>query len=293
MKEYEACKPLVNLLRGHVHVERRLAMFEEEAKTFPPRHSQLAAIKYYLHRMLWNCQDNWENHHHGITNYITFLDAIDRWSYEHKEQVCYVTFNYDTMIERSMVGLWGCEFDDLDAYTSHPRFKLIKLHGSIDWGHRLKTFTPPATASDIIKDAAVRGVDVGEQYMKVGAGVTLKDGNIGFPALAIPVEKKSEFVCPAEHLSELAAVIPKVTRIITIGWRATEQNFLTMLKKPLTGLQGAVDLMVVSGDIRGVTQTNTNLGIVDVPSGRRLYATVDTGFSGLIKDIHFLEAFLR
>jgi len=44
MNEYVACKPLVNLLRGNIQVERQLARFEEEdAKTFPPRRSQLAA----------------------------------------------------------------------------------------------------------------------------------------------------------------------------------------------------------------------------------------------------------
>src|ERR1700680_1450903 len=102
MNEYVACKPLVNLLRGNIQVERQLARFEEEANTFPPRRSQLAAIRYYLHHMLWNCQNNWGNHHQGITNYVTFLDAIDQWRHEHSEQVCYVTFNYDTMIERSM-----------------------------------------------------------------------------------------------------------------------------------------------------------------------------------------------
>lgn len=44
MNDHVVCKPLVNLLRGKVQVERQLARFEEEdAKTFPPRRSQLAA----------------------------------------------------------------------------------------------------------------------------------------------------------------------------------------------------------------------------------------------------------
>jgi hypothetical protein len=293
MNEYVACKPLVNLLRGNVHVERQLAKFEEEAKTFPPRHSQLAAIRYYLHHMLWNCQDNWGNLHQGITNYVTFLDAVDKWRHEHSKQVCYVTFNYDTMIERSMRDLWGCTLDDLDAYTSNSRFKLIKLHGSIDWGLQFESFQAGFTPAKIISNAAVNGTEVSQYYRKViRTPVVFDDGSFGFPALAIPVEKKSEFVCPAEHLRELADVLPRVTKIITIGWRATEQHFLAMLKKPLTGLQGDVDLMVVSGDIKGAFETNTNLGLVNAPSNHR-YETVETGFSGLIRDISRLEAFLQ
>jgi hypothetical protein len=241
--------------------------------------------------MLWSCQDNWHNHHRGVTNYLTFLGEIDRWRYQHNEQVCYVTFNYDTMLERSMTDLWGCTFKDFNAYTSDLRFKLIKLHGSIDWGHELDRLSP-RTPQEVIRDAAVLGINSSKEYRKVSRiPVKFDDGTVGFPALAIPVEKKGEFVCPQEHLGALAAIVPKVTKIITVGWRATEQHFLTMLKKKLTGLQGDVDLMVVSGDIRGVTETNANLGLVNVPSGRR-YATVETGFSGLTKDMSRLEAFL-
>jgi hypothetical protein len=294
MNEYVACKPLVNMLRGNVHVERQLAKFEQEAKTFPTRLSQLAAIRYYLHHMLWNCQQNWGNVHKGITNHITFLDAIYRWCHEHSEQVCYVTFNYDTLIERSMEELWGCTFDNFDAYTSNSRFKLIKLHGSMDWGQQLKRFParPAPTPAEIIGDAAVRGIDVSQEYRKVTRPpMVFDDGTIGFPALAIPVEKKSEFLCPPEHLRMLSDVLPKVTKIITIGWRATEQHFLKMLKGPLTGLQGNVALMVVSGGVQDVKETTANLGLMNVSSGQ--YASVSSGFSGLITNIPLLEVFLR
>ncbi|HYM76868.1 MAG TPA: hypothetical protein VE377_12895 [Candidatus Dormibacteraeota bacterium] len=293
MKEYVACKPLVNQLRGNVQVERQLAKFEEEAKTFPPRHSQLAAIRYYLHHMLWNCQNNWGNYHKGITNYVTFLDSIDRWRYESSEQVCYVTFNYDTMIERSMKDLWNCTFESFDAYISDPRFKLIKLHGSIDWALQFKDFPARKTPAEVIRDAEVIGVKVTEQYRKVvRTPAVFDDGHFGFPALAIPVEKKSEFLCPPEHLKALADVLPSVTKMITIGWRATEQHFLTMLKKKLTGLQSDVDLMAVSGSDDGVRGTVNSLAI-GPPNTERKRELIANGFSGLIKQIGLLETFLR
>jgi len=291
MNQYVACKPLINLLRGDVQVERQLAKFEEDAKTFPPRRSHLAAIRYYLHHMLWNCQENWETYHRGITNHLTFLDAIDRWCYKHQEEVCYVTFNYDTMIERSMSELWGLAFENLDAYISNSHCKLIKLHGSIDWALELKNFPPRATPAEVINDAAELGVSVSEHYRKVvRAPAVFDDGHFGFPALAIPVENKSEFVCPTEHLAALASVLPKVTKIITVGWRATELHFLTMLKKPLTGLQRDVDLMVVSGSNDGAKATANSLAIRE--SGEKKREFRGYGFSGLIKQIDHLESFL-
>jgi SIR2-like domain len=291
MEAYPACKPLVNLLRGDIQVEKKLAEFEEQAKTFPVRHKQLAAIRYYLHGVLGRCQDFWRNEHKGITNYLTFVDAIDRWRYENKEQVCFVTFNYDTMLEQALTELWGWKFDQFSSYTSDARFKLIKLHGSIDWGFHLNTVPGQGTPAEII-DAAVAGLSVSDVYGKVDSKMMFQDGKFGFPALAIPVEKKSEFVCQQEHLRALADVLPRVTKIITVGWRATEQNFLTMLKNPLTGLQGDVDLMVVSGSLDGATETNNNLGLVNPSSGHR-YDTLADGFSGLIRGVGHLEQFLQ
>lgn len=291
MGNYADCKPLVNLLRGDVRVEQKLAKFEEEAKTFPPRRRQLAAIRYYLHEMLWKCEDRWAIEHRDITNHATFLDAVERWRFEKREKVCVVTFNYDRMIERAMEQGLKFLFDHFGRYIQDERYTLIKLHGSVDWGHPVQVPAAPRTPQQVLDETD--SLQVSEQFMKVSAiPMKLIDGTVGFPALAIPVENKSEFVCPPEHLTALANVIPQVTKIISIGWRATEQKFLNMLRSPLTGLEGSADLMVVSGSIEGVKETNINLGLVHPGPGRR-YATVTTGFSGLIRGIEQLEKFLR
>ncbi len=38
------------------------------------------------------------------------------------------------MLEYSIKDLWGWTFSELDLYIRHRNLKLIKLHGSIDWG---------------------------------------------------------------------------------------------------------------------------------------------------------------
>jgi hypothetical protein len=291
MNNYPACKPLVNLLRGDIQVERQLAKFEQESGTYPLRRQQLAAIQYYLHHMLWDCQVRWLRHHQGITNYATLLDALERWRHDHGERICFVTFNYDTILEESITELWKYKFDSLESYTAHPAFRVIKLHGSIDWGLHLQDRLPPLTKPAEIIESATRGIESLGTYGKVSVPARFPDGTLGFPALAIPVEKKSEFSCPEDHRRALAEVIPNVTKIITIGWRATEQHFLNMLKARLTGLKAGVDLMVVSGDLKGATETNSNLGIA-MPGPDRRYPTVPPGFSGLIREIKQLEDFL-
>jgi len=168
MLRFPACLPLVNLLRGDVQVEQKLARFEHEAKTFPTRNSQITAIRYYLHEVLWFCQKGWSKQHKGITNYLTFLDAVERWRYENEEQVCYVTFNYDTMIEQAIASRSGLLLDDFSSYIAQPWFKLVKLHGSIDWGIEFELYpvNVPFSHAEVIRPWP-NGLSLSGRYRKV------------------------------------------------------------------------------------------------------------------------------
>jgi hypothetical protein len=41
------------------------------------------------------------------------------------------------------------------------------------------------------------------------------------------------FECPTDHIGTLESYIPRVSKIITIGWRRAEQHFLKLLAKHL------------------------------------------------------------
>jgi hypothetical protein len=283
-------RSLVPSLRVASSVERRLAEIQQEAETIDNRHCQLASIRYYLHSLFWEIERQWTLQHGGITNHAAFLEAIELWRRPRCEQVCIVTFNYDRMIEQAMTQVLGHASESFSQYISDDHYKLIKLHGSIDWGREVEGITPH-TASEFVRRAA--SLKLSEEYRKVIQPPAVLEGNMaGFPALAIPVERKSSFVCPPEHLEALGNLISRVTKIIAIGWRASEQHFLEMLRKPLTGLCGDVDLMVVSGDQKGMIETTNNLAISPSSTPRKR-ALREDGFTGLIKNIGHLEAFLR
>lgn len=96
---------------------------------------------------------------------MTFLDAIERWRYENQEEVCYVTFNYDTMLEESITSMWGVTFDSFNSYITQPYFKVIKLHGSIDWGLEFKTY-PVSSSFGIneVIDGSTRELNLSNRY---------------------------------------------------------------------------------------------------------------------------------
>jgi hypothetical protein len=54
-----------------------------------------------------------------------------------------------------------------------------------------------------------------------------------FPALAIPLEKKLNFECPDYHQTTLRKCIPETTKLLVIGWRATDAPFLELLSQNL------------------------------------------------------------
>jgi hypothetical protein len=125
-------------------------------------------------------------------------------------------------------------------------------------------------------------------------------GVVLYPALSIPVENKDAFSCPSGHVTALKGLLPKVTKMITIGWRATEEEFLKMLlasrSAVISGIRPTVELLVVTGSKDGAEQTVNNLapyGVSQGPVPNPERARVTSGFTGLINNLERLELFLR
>jgi hypothetical protein len=77
-----------------------------------------------------------------------------------------------------------------------------------------------------------------------------------FPAIAIPVETKQHYECPKEHLSALQECIPRTTKLLMIGWRASEQHFLKLLSE---GVKRKLRVMSVAGELDAAKQSVKNL----------------------------------
>jgi len=299
MASFPECMELIPTLRKRgVAVEQELARIREQSKTFQRVHRELAAIRYYLHVALWECQERWSRIHQGITNYAALLREVERWRFEHDQQVCFVSFNYDTMLEKAMRQVLDFEIKDLNSYVSRDPYRLVKLHGSVNWGLEIDGIADPisVTVQGLIKDA--EKLQVSKRYRLVDHYVMLcEDSNrvVVTPAIAIPVDKKDEFACPETHIEALQRVLPHVQKIITIGWRATEDKFLNLLFSNLKPT-APPDLMIVSGDIGGATETLNNLTTEGRTHGLRFSRKAEPiidGFSGLIHRLGHLEGFLR
>ena len=76
----------------------------------------------------------------------------------------------------------------------------------------------------------------------------------------------------------LDTCIPQVTKLLIVGWRASETHFLQRLAK---GLKHELQVMVVSGRPQDTEETINNLSVarMRVIGG---YKKADTGFSDFI-----------
>jgi hypothetical protein len=207
------------------------------------KHSQgyreMVAIRYYLQWIIWECENRWRQRHHGVTNYKALLYLI-RQSQEGHEPVIFVTFNYDTMLEEAIPTLGVDQIKGINDYINSSVYKVIKVHGSVNWGRVIRSGVLEEfnrSSSELLAQHVIRLADfiveqdfVTREYEMI-PNPEERDPNSRplFPAIAIPMERKLEFVCPSDHIQELEKCLPQVSKLLVIGWRASDIPFLELL----------------------------------------------------------------
>jgi hypothetical protein len=175
MARFPSLHPIAPLLqrRHGLSLEQKLQELVREAQEYPVRHKQLMAVRYYLQYIFWRGEDEWLREVAGyVTNYRALLDQIDRWRND-DQPVCLVTFNYDRLIEAALNGA-GIAIAQLPDYVASPRFKLFKLHGSINWVRVVRSQELTAdkgrdqwTATNLVIENAAT-LDLSDQFAIIG-----------------------------------------------------------------------------------------------------------------------------
>lgn len=293
LARFPRCKPIVPYLQNpssRSNIETTLEGLQAETETYPERIHQLAAVRYYLHYVIWECEQAWNKITSGVTNYVTLLDQV-RKSLKANETVSIVSFNYDRMIEDALETV-GVKITKLPDYIRHGTFKLYKLHGSVHWGriiYQPRDFHPLMNAWETV-DHVVQHADkleLTDQFRLVNEHpMRNQDDDYLFPALAMPVQEKSEFECPVAHLKSLKNALPHITKAIVVGWKAADLHFLRLLKGLL---KPDLPVCVVSENRTAATKVVKQF----FRSGIRITAKpIDGGFTDFILSRE-AESFLR
>ena len=204
-----------------------------------------------------------------MSNYKALLDQVRRYP-----KVCFVTFNYDTLLEEALLDL-APPIERMLGYIRGP-FQVFKPHGSIDWERFVDIDIPPESNrfQDIINAApSHRPSDhwrkKGEQF-----GQSLPQAQ-WMPTIAIPVASKAQFVLPKDHADAMIESIKEVNKVLIVGWRAAEHAFLQSLAQ---NLQSPVQVLAVCGSESAANETLEKLRA----AGIRLNGKADPRGASLI-----------
>lgn len=208
MAEFPQCQAIMPDLQNSSNnetVEHVLQGFQDE--DHPLRRRQLAAVRFYLQFMISKCQEDWKPVTRAGTNYQVLLSRLEHIRGP-EEQVCLVTFNYDTMLEEAIWSTLGLPMRDLTDYIADPNYKVIKPHGSVNWAHQVHTYRSETVHARGLAWELIDRVDqlnISSAYSITAArppGRSVENKPL-FPAIAIPIERKSTYECPDDHLEAL------------------------------------------------------------------------------------------
>jgi hypothetical protein len=168
----------------------------------------------------------------------------------------------------------------------------VKLHGSTDWSYFVPKLTTNIAKNAPTDDELIRAapsIDSARALItKTGEIPRDAEHELYFrlPALAIPVVSKSEFVCPKPHIDAIRALLPRVTHIAAVGWRAGEKHFLSMLGEQL---KKSVAVIAACGD---ETQSKETLERIRAASVSGRFDPIPDTFTDFVRN-HTIESFLN
>jgi hypothetical protein len=284
VRRFPSCHEIVPLLRdrGGKSLEEVLAELALEATVYPKRHQQLMAVRYYIQFVLRQVEEPWLwERATNVTNHKLLYDQIRRWVGPGLP-IATVTFNYDTLVEHALAAN-GCALQSMDQYVADDRYTLFKLHGSANWFRKVAHRVSGAPDTDHQWQWAefnMRHAEEIELLDEYGLSPTYPsgfeaDGPV-VPAIAIPVASKAAFECPSQHVEKLRELLPQVSRVVIVGWKAGERHLLDLMAR---GLPPDVPALVVCGNTKAGEATVEQLQRHNVPL---TFTVANEGFSGMV-----------
>lgn len=222
LNRHPRAAPIVAVLRealndkeNPVPLEQALREYQARGEANPSVEGQLRDFRCYLRDVLLKCGRYMLSPSVGgvVTNYTRLVTRCIQWAYEVRGHVCFVSLNYDVMLENALESVVGDAFSTvlLPTYWQEERFSLVKPHGSAAWQ-----------------------VDGNGQLQLEVVPDRIK--SFGYPPrLALPVMPKVDLLWPDEQRDCFRRRASEATRLLTIGWRAGDTGLVEEMRTHMGG----------------------------------------------------------
>lgn len=232
---------------------------------------QIVNVQFYLQELFSEISYKYVNF--GPSNYDTLIRQAYDYYLKTGEDVLFVTFNYDTLLEKSFEKILGKPIKDIRDYIRYP-IKIIKPHGSCNWVKRISVGenAGPINMKGILKflydetnmNSVLNTIDSSnEDYVIFDSRIIEYriDKNFVFPQLLIPLKHKDDFILPVDHKEVLEKALGKVDDILIIGWKANEQSFHKLMQEKI--YSNSLKVKIVCGNDKTITSRLYGLNIVE------------------------------
>lgn len=235
LKRYPGAEGLAPYIRTRLQRKEGLETILKELASTENKilRRQFLEVPLYLQDLLYEVSENYETT--GGTAYSELVRAIEASSYD---RILYLTVNYDLLLEKDLQRTYRVTFKELADYTHDDlRWDLIKLHGSVNWGRQIDTGQggefDPLTALDLAGDKLQYAGDICvlNRKKRQGDGVGYFKKNrvtAWYPALSVPIEGKTDFNCPENHIEKAKAHLAGCTDFLVIGFSASDPPVLDL-----------------------------------------------------------------
>ncbi|OGZ31897.1 MAG: hypothetical protein A2V69_00590 [Candidatus Portnoybacteria bacterium RBG_13_40_8] len=292
--------PQVRLLASSIYssnkeLEDRLSELVENAVSKERIQKELLSFEFYLQNLFIKISENYKR---PLNNYATLIKSVHDFT-DRNNKVCFATFNYDLLLDECLEEELNDKRSDtnseLPAYVKNP-IKLIKLHGSCDWGYPLPNsfeLEPAANKEELYK-ILMKDWNFLTNHkisLSIGRGGKIpiyrsknyyienetKDRRLYlFPAVAIPLPQK-DFICPESHIKELETALGETDKILIIGWKAGDQRLINIMENTI---KKPVMITIVSKGENDIDEIKKKLSRIDKIS---FFNTNQNGFSDFIQ----------
>jgi hypothetical protein len=271
-------------------IEAEIGKLFNEAPNNPERARHLLGLRFYLSDLIGSLAKGWWDAFDGFTFYGELLERLGVWRSMNCGEIALVTFNYDQMLDWSAAGQVGdWDLGEFPSYIERSDWRLYKLHGSTGWSRVVRTMTQVehGDSEGVIREGAALDFEQGELRARPWkAAMPVREVGLAAPGIAVPTNLKQTFTCPQEHIERFAADVETVSRMIIIGWRASEPHALELLEKVPRGY----DLAICDLDDKSASEVRSSMGMV--AERARTVVGVPGGFEALL-DRGWLEEWLE
>lgn len=232
-----AARGLVGRLRRRLDasnpepLEELLAELSAEDRLSDDRKRELMAIRLYLQQVMLHVTASVRNAAGGVTFYDELVSLLSDWSHRSGQDVVYVSFNYDMLLDQSIAEQHGMSLNKIPHYTEGAT-KLFKPHGSANWVERVEIdgfhggpIMPLVPAMEPTGEFVVHNEPA---RLRISS-----NASVFVPTLALPVVGKTTVSAPPAHMEALDQCRGQVSAVLTIGWRGREPHLFDTLRATL------------------------------------------------------------